>query len=34
MKVNYLGCVYPTHFALPHLKKSRGQIVVMSSLAG
>ena len=34
MKVNYLGCVYPTHHALPHLKKSRGQIVVMSSLAG
>jgi len=34
MDVNYLGCVYPTHFALPHLKRSRGQIVVMSSLAG
>ena len=34
MKVNYLGCVYPTYFALPHLKKSRGQIVVMASLAG
>ena len=34
MKVNYLGCVYPTHHALPHLKKSRGQIVVMASLAG
>ena len=34
MKVNYLGCVYPTYFALPHLKKARGQIVVMGSLAG
>lgn len=34
MKVNYLGCVYPTYFALPHLKASRGQIVVVSSLAG
>ena len=34
MKVNYLGCVYPTFYALPHLKKSRGQIVVMASLAG
>ncbi len=34
MKVNYLGCVYPTYHALPHLKKSRGQIVVMASLAG
>jgi short-subunit dehydrogenase len=34
MKVNYLGGVYPTYYALPHLKKRRGQIVVMSSLAG
>jgi short-subunit dehydrogenase len=34
MKVNYLGSVYPTYYALPHLKKSRGQIVVMASLAG
>ncbi|HET6896703.1 MAG TPA: SDR family oxidoreductase [Vicinamibacteria bacterium] len=34
MRVNYLGCIFPTHYALPHLKKSRGQIVVMSSLAG
>lgn len=34
MKVNYLGSLYPTHYALPHLKKSRGQIVVMASLAG
>jgi short-subunit dehydrogenase len=34
MKVNYLGCVYPTFHALPHLKESRGQIVVMASLAG
>jgi short-subunit dehydrogenase len=34
MKVNYLGCVYPTFHALPHLKKTRGQIVVMASLAG
>jgi len=34
MKVNYLGCIYPTFHALPHLKKSRGQIVVMASLAG
>ena len=34
MDVNYLGSVYPTYYALPHLKKSRGQIVVMSSLAG
>jgi short-subunit dehydrogenase len=34
MRVNYLGCVYLTHSALPHLKKSRGQIVVVASLAG
>ena len=34
MKVNYLGCVYPTYYALPHLKKSRGQIVTVASLAG
>ena len=34
MRVNYLGCVYPTHYALPHLEKSRGLIVVMASLAG
>jgi len=34
MKVNYLGCVYPTYHALAHLKASRGQIVVVSSLAG
>jgi len=34
MKVNYLGCVYPTFHALKHLQKSRGQIVAMASLAG
>jgi len=34
MRVNYLGPVYLTHEALPHLKKSRGQIVVVSSMAG
>ena len=34
MQVNYLGSVYPTSFALPHLQKSRGQIVAISSLAG
>jgi len=34
MRVNYLGCVYLTHHALPHLKKSRGQIVVVASMAG
>jgi short-subunit dehydrogenase len=34
MKVNYLGCVYLTHHALPYLKTSRGQIVVVASVAG
>jgi short-subunit dehydrogenase len=34
MRVNYLSCVYLTHHALPHLKKSRGQIVAVASLAG
>ena len=34
MRVNFLGSVYPTAVALPHLRKSRGQIVAVSSLAG
>src|SRR4051812_44868768 len=34
MRVNYLGCVYPTYYALPHLKQSRGRIVVVNSLTG
>ena len=34
IRVNYLSCVYLTHHALPHLKKSRGQIVAVASLAG
>jgi NADP-dependent 3-hydroxy acid dehydrogenase YdfG len=34
MRVNVLGSVYPTRFALPHLERSRGQIVAVSSLAG
>ncbi|MEO8347800.1 MAG: SDR family oxidoreductase [Acidobacteriota bacterium] len=34
MRTNYLGAVYPTFHALPFLKKSRGRIVVVSSLAG
>lgn len=34
MRVNYLGAVYATHFALPHVKKSRGLLVAVSSLTG
>ena len=34
MQVNYLGSVYCTHYALPHLKQTQGRLVVVSSLAG
>jgi NAD(P)-dependent dehydrogenase (short-subunit alcohol dehydrogenase family) len=34
MRVNYLGSVYCTFHALPHLKRSRGRLVAVSSLAG
>jgi NAD(P)-dependent dehydrogenase (short-subunit alcohol dehydrogenase family) len=34
MRVNYMGSVYCTHFALPHLKQTRGRIVGVSSLTG
>ncbi|XP_061373773.1 11-beta-hydroxysteroid dehydrogenase A-like [Gastrolobium bilobum] len=31
METNFWGSVYTTHFALPHLRNSRGKIVAMSS---
>jgi short-subunit dehydrogenase len=34
MQVNYFGSVYCTAAALPYLKRSRGQIVVVASLSG
>jgi short-subunit dehydrogenase len=34
MQVNYLGYVYPTYYALPELKRSRGRLVAVSSVAG
>ncbi|MCF6278504.1 MAG: SDR family oxidoreductase [Anaerolineales bacterium] len=34
MRINYLGSVYCTHYALPHLKKTRGRLVAVSSLTG
>ncbi len=34
MRVNYLGAVYATHFALPHVVKARGLLVAVSSLTG
>mgnify|MGYP001042881673 FL=1 len=34
MRVNYLGSVYCTRYALPHLKKTGGRVVAIISLAG
>ena len=34
MRLNYLGSVYCTYYALPHLKKAKGLIVAISSAAG
>lgn len=34
MEVNYLGLVHSAAFALPHLKRSRGMLVAISSLQG
>lgn len=34
LDVNYWGEVYPTYYALPYLKKSRGNIIATSSMAG
>jgi len=33
MRVNYMGSLYCTRYAVPHLRKSRGQLVAISSLA-
>lgn len=34
MRVNFYGALYPTYFALPHVKQSRGSLVAVSSLTG
>lgn len=34
MRVNYLGAVYCTHYALPALKQNQGLLVAISSLCG
>ena len=34
MRVNYLGSLYCTYYALPYIKQTRGQIVGISSLTG
>lgn len=34
LRVNILGSMYCTYYAIPHLKQTRGRIVAISSLAG
>ncbi|MEM9557961.1 MAG: SDR family oxidoreductase [Acidobacteriota bacterium] len=34
LRVNYLGAVYCTRYALPHLKRSGGRLVAVSSMTG
>jgi dehydrogenase/reductase SDR family protein 7B len=34
MDINFWGCVYASKFALPHILKSKGSIVGISSIAG
>jgi len=34
MRINYFGAAYCTYYALSHIKKSKGQIVDISSIAG
>ncbi len=34
MQVNYMGAVYCTHYALPHLTAAKGRIVGIASLTG
>jgi short-subunit dehydrogenase len=34
MQTNFFGYLYCTKHALPHLKKNKGQIIVISSMSG
>jgi NAD(P)-dependent dehydrogenase (short-subunit alcohol dehydrogenase family) len=34
VRVNFFGTLYVTHYALPHVKRSRGSLVAVSSLTG
>ncbi len=34
MRVNFFGALYATHFALPHVIKTKGSLVALSSLTG
>jgi NAD(P)-dependent dehydrogenase (short-subunit alcohol dehydrogenase family) len=33
-RVNFLGTLYPTYFAIPHVKQTRGSLIAVSSLTG
>jgi NAD(P)-dependent dehydrogenase (short-subunit alcohol dehydrogenase family) len=34
MRVNFFGTLYATHYALPHVKQTKGSLVAISSLTG
>ena len=34
MDINFMGTVYATHYALPHILKAKGSVVGISSIAG
>ncbi|KVH95700.1 11-beta-hydroxysteroid dehydrogenase-like 4A [Cynara cardunculus var. scolymus] len=34
MDINFWGSIYPTHFAIPHLQKTHGKIIVNASSCG
>ncbi|XP_010250645.1 PREDICTED: 11-beta-hydroxysteroid dehydrogenase 1B-like [Nelumbo nucifera] len=34
MGINFWGSIYATHFAAPHLRNSKGKMIVIASLAG
>lgn len=34
LRVNFLGTMYPTWYAIPHLRKTQGSLVAVSSLTG
>ncbi|KAL5795313.1 hypothetical protein ACOSQ2_000133 [Xanthoceras sorbifolium] len=34
MSTNFWGSIYGTHFAVPHLRKSKGKIIVIASIVG
>jgi NAD(P)-dependent dehydrogenase (short-subunit alcohol dehydrogenase family) len=34
MRVNFFGTLYPTYYAIPHVRKSKGSLVAVSSLTG